>query len=266
MAYAKNIPQNKSDPWFYFVQPLHRFDALWYEEIAKHNYTIHPDDTAFFPLYPWFIQSNALLLHVSYPVAALIVNTILTAVVFFLLYLFTFRNYGQTIAKKTLILYAVFPATFFLLTPYAEPLLFTFVLLALLFAQKGKPLFSVISASFAAMTKPYAVGLILPLFFIYIKYKNRNLKLFSILLLLLVLISFLTIIQFQSHMTHGVSALHNGYAKWGFKIPPPWEPFLSQILIFIYAPFNLSNTINFFVNIFTMTYLITQFRKAKVED
>ncbi len=82
MDFARNIPADLSDPWYHFIQPLHRFDALWYEEIAKTNYKDSPLTTAFFPLYPWIVNGVGNFFGIPYVLSAFFLNTLFTFLVF----------------------------------------------------------------------------------------------------------------------------------------------------------------------------------------
>lgn len=262
MAYARNIPADRFDPWYYYVQPLHRFDALWYEEIAKTTYQNNPLATAFFPLYPFVVNEFAQLIASSYPTSAFIINTILTALVFFLLYYLTFLDYSREIAIRTVLIYATFPATFFLLTPYAEPLLFVFILLALIFAKKKQLFPSVIAGSLAAMTKPYGAVIVLPLLLLFISNKSIKQNFFSCLLLLIIPVSFLGIIKYQDYLVGNFFSIIQAYDKlWEVKIPMFLEPLLSQLEMAFNSPFDLPNDVNLIVVVTTIVFLFQTFKR-----
>ena len=262
MAYSQNIPTDKTDRWYHFVQPLHRFDALLYEQIAKTNYQNNSLTTVFFPLYPWVVNGLAKFIAVTYPISAFIINTVLTALVFFLLYYLTYMDHPKKIAVRTVLIYATFPAAFFLLTPYAEPLFFVFVLLALIFAKKNRLLPTVVTGSLAAMTKSYGVVIVLPLMMLFITKNSIKQKLISILLLLLVPLSFLGVIKYQDHLAGSSFSIFQTYDNlWKGKIPMPLTPLLSQLEVAFNFPFDLPNDVNLIVVIVTIVFLLKTYRK-----
>jgi hypothetical protein len=262
MDFSENIPQDRKDPWFYIVQPLHRFDALWYEEIAKNNYKNQPLTTAFFPLYPWTVNFFAQILHLSYPVSAFFLNTIFTFLVFYLLYYWVQMEHGRKIALRTILIYAFSPVSFFLLVPYAEPLLFLFILFSFIFAKYNRVMLSIISGCFAALVKPYGAVVVVPLSLILLS-KNMSLKKRIGIFLLLVLIpmTFFVVNKYQEYMTSSISSTLNAQFLWGAKIPLPWEPFLSEIQIFLRNPFDLPNSLNLIMVVLSVIFLINTWKK-----
>lgn len=262
MDYAENIPQDRSDPWFYIVQPLHRFDALWYEEIAKNNYKNQPLTTAFFPLYPWTVNFFAQVFSVSYPVSAFFLNTFFTFLVFFLLYYWARMEYGRKIAVRTVIIYAFFPVSFFLLTPYAESLLFIFILLSFVMAKYNRIIFAVIFGNLAMLVKPYGAAIFVPLSLILLS-QNKLLKkrIWILVMLLLIPITFFAVNKYQKYLTNSFSSTLTAQFLWGAKIPLPWEPILSEIQMFLRNPFDLPNSLNLIMVIFSIFFLINTWKK-----
>ena len=265
MDFSEDIPMDKKDPWYFIVSPLHRFDALWYEEIAKNNYKNQPLTTAFFPLFPWIVGSMAKLFHTTFAVSAFFINTFLTSIVFYLLYHLARMDFDENVAFRTVIIYAFFPASFFLLAPYAEPLLFVFILLSLIFAKRANFLLSVVFASLGAMTKPYAVAIVLPLFVIL--HQNFPLKknIFKYFFLSLIPLIFLLVLGYQNFQS--TKSVFFALGK-GWSMQPAWphEPLLAQIKMAIKSPYDLPNDVNFIIVLFTVYYLIRSYKKRQWEN
>ncbi len=262
MDFARNIPADLSDPWYHFIQPLHRFDALWYEEIAKTNYKDSPLTTAFFPLYPWIVNGVGNFFGIPYVLSAFFLNTLFTFLVFFLLYYLTALEYTKKIAIRTTLIYAFFPASFFLLVPYAEPLLFLFILLSFIFAKYNKVILSVICCILAAITKPYGAIVLIPIGLIMLSCnKSFKKRIMIFFLLLLIPLSFLTINKYQESMVNSVSSSLNAQSLWGATIPMPWEPIFSEVKLLLRNPLDLPNSLNLITVISSVLFLIVSWRK-----
>lgn len=266
MDFVRNIPVDRNDSWYYIVQPLHRFDALWYEEVARTNYRGEPLTAKFFPLYPWAVKLLTLVSPATFPVAAFFLNTFLSALAFFLFYYFTLMENDGKIAVRLLAAYAIFPAAFFLLVPYAESLFISFVLACLIFAKKDRPFTATLFAIFATVTKPYGGVLLAPLAYIFWKSKKIKNKIPALLSLILIPLSFFLIAGFQDAMT-GVSlvALRVNSA-WKVTLPLPWDPLLSQAKILLVSPLNLPNDLDFVITAGAIAYLYVSCRKIRRED
>lgn len=261
MDYSQNIPTDRSDPWFFLVQPLHRFDALWYDQIAKTNYRGDPATAAFFPLYVWVIQGGSFLLNLSYSATAYIINTILTFLVFFLLYYLTRLDHSEKVAKRTLCIFAFFPTSFFLLAPYADGLLMVSTLAAFLFARTGKVLLTILAVSLATMTKPYGIVLIIPLMLILLQKKRMSEKITIIFLLLLIPLSFIAISKYQDSMTGVSNAFMYAQTAWKKQFPNPIVVVLTELAFFLRAPLDLPNNLNVLTVIATLVYLFKTWKK-----
>lgn len=262
MDFSEDIPMDKKDPWYFIVSPLHRFDALWYEEISKNNYRNQPLTTAFFPLFPWVVSSIGKLFSSTFAVSAFFLNTFLTSIVFYLLYHLARMDYDENVALRTVIIYAFFPASFFLLAPYAEPLFFVFILLSLIFAKRANFLFTVVFACLAAMTRPYAVAVVLPLFVILLQNFPLRKNMFKYLFLTLIPLIFLLVLGYQNFQsTKSVFyALEKG---WTTHPALPHEPLFAQVKMALNSPYDLPNDINLIIVLFTVYYLIRTYKKRQ---
>lgn len=267
MDFAENIPMDKKDPWYFIVSPLHRFDALWYEEISKNNYRNQPLTTAFFPLFPWIVGSMGRIFHTSFAVSAFFINTFLTSIVFYLLYHLARMDHDENVAFRTVIIYAFFPASFFLLVPYAEPLLFVLFLLSMFLIRKEKIILSILIGSIAAITKPYAAVISLPLAFVIFKNRNiyRTKKKYYFIFLILIPLSYFGISRLQGIMEGAQNSPLLAQFKWGGKIPLPWEPLFFQLSLFSKNLFDLPNDFSLIVMISALLFFFYTYKKIRLE-
>lgn len=265
MDFSENIPMDKKDPWYYIVSPLHRFDALWYEEIAKNNYKNQPLTTAFFPLYPWIVGSIGRIFHTTFAVSAFFINTFLTVIVFYLLYHLARMDYDSNTAIRAVIAFAFFPTSFFLLVPYADVLVLIFILLSIIFARKNFVLFSIISGYLASMTKPYGAAIFLPLLLIFYKSKKIKNKILITLVTLTIPFTFLIVNKYQAYLSGSTVNSISAQQRWGVRIPLPWEPIRSLLSMFTRNPFDLPNTMNLITVIVASIFLIYYWRRVIME-
>jgi hypothetical protein len=95
-----------------------RWDACWYARIATFGYT--PDgSTAFFPLFP-AVERIVALGGPHVVIAGTLVNVIAMAFALWGLYRIAARDHGDAVARRAMLLLAVFPTAFFLLAPFSE--------------------------------------------------------------------------------------------------------------------------------------------------
>ncbi len=113
-----------------------RFDTVWYLRIAAHGYD-RPAAAIFYPLYPALIHAVSWLIP-SPIVAALLVST--TAMFFAVwgMQALLELDWPRSTALRCVILLAVWPASFSLFIPYAEPLVLACTVWSLYFARKDR--------------------------------------------------------------------------------------------------------------------------------
>jgi hypothetical protein len=88
------------------------------------------------PLYPMLVRLLGGMLAGNYLLATLIISTLCTIVAVILLYELGRDLYTDEVGRRTVILFLVFPTTFFLLAGYTEALFLVLVLRFWLFARK----------------------------------------------------------------------------------------------------------------------------------
>ena len=149
---------------------LTQWDGLWYLEIVRNGYprSIPPDITyfqlearaAFFPLYPLLVRAFDRVLPGGDTFAALVVTTALALVAVILVGVLARRLYGNDVAERAMVLFAVFPGSFVLSYAYAEALLIVLAAACLWFLLDERWLLAGVAAALATATRPNGVALI----------------------------------------------------------------------------------------------------------
>lgn len=111
------------------VDATERQDAVWYLRLADDGWSTGDTSAAFFPLYPLAVRAVSRVLPGSDLVAALVVSNLAFLVALLALFALTAEAFGERIARRTIVVAAVFPTAFFFLAPYSESL---FLLLSVL--------------------------------------------------------------------------------------------------------------------------------------
>lgn len=100
-----------------FLNSWNVWDAPHYLELAEKGYAACIEDgkhlfLVFFPLYPWLVRGLHLLIG-NWQAAALILSTVCFALGTVFFYLLITEEYGRTVARKALVLFSVYPFSFF---------------------------------------------------------------------------------------------------------------------------------------------------------
>lgn len=148
--------------WRYSV----RWDAGWYLVIASDGYTYFPlfaSRVAFFPVFPLLIRgANALLPGSDVLAALLIVHLALVAAVIYIYKLITI-DFGEQVARRSVLYLLIYPGAFFFSAVYAESLLLLGFAGALYYARRGNWWVAGLFGMFAGATKLLGLVLIVPL-------------------------------------------------------------------------------------------------------
>lgn len=157
-----------------FIYSLGNFDGAHYILIAKNGYSQY--EQAFFPLYPVFIHYLSLVFLNNYLITGLLISNIC-----FLFGLYIFSRYLKTFFKDphqtlpTLLLFLLFPTSFFLNALYTEGLFFLLLISTLYALKKEKYFLVIILAILSSLTRIVGVFLLIPIFFhIFHKYKSGD--------------------------------------------------------------------------------------------
>lgn len=150
-----------------------RWDAGWYKDIAELGYAIAPRfdeqrNVVFFPLYPLLIRAVRTLTHHT-GMAGLIVSNLCFVIALLLLYRLILRQYGQEIAKASLILVSVYPFSFYYSAMYSEALFFVLTVAAFTFGHRSQWLLAALMAALASATRFIGVTIGIGLLVLYLE-------------------------------------------------------------------------------------------------
>lgn len=153
--------QYKDGLAFKLVGVWERWDACWYGRIASFGYT--PDgSTAFFPLFPALERVVALAgPHVV--IAGMAINLVATALALWGLYRIALRDHGDAVARRAMLLLAVFPTALFLLAPFSEATFLALAVWTIERARRGQWVTAALLATLAGLSRPVGGMLALPL-------------------------------------------------------------------------------------------------------
>jgi hypothetical protein len=116
------------DPgWQNAFTSFERFDALWFLRIASSGYRTGDGSAAFFPLYPLAIRTVSWVMGGHPFAASLLFSNAAIACGLCVVYALTASERSIATARRTVVLVALFPTSFFFFAPYSESL---FLLLA----------------------------------------------------------------------------------------------------------------------------------------
>ena len=143
--------------WSNAVTSLERWDALWFLRIADDGYEAADGSAAFFPLYPLAARAAGAGGH---PLAgATLVANAAALIALVVCYRLTRLEYDDATARRTVLLVALFPTSFFLLAPYSEALFLALALGCVLCARKRRWLAAGGLGALAAATR--SIGIVL---------------------------------------------------------------------------------------------------------
>ncbi|MEA2331040.1 MAG: hypothetical protein QOH58_1178 [Thermoleophilaceae bacterium] len=161
------------------LQPLARWDAVWYLRIAESGYGGSEGRAAFFPLYPLLVRglatpfgaTPAALLLAAYAVALAAFLAALT-----LLHRLVSLELGRPLARPALLLCSVFPFAVYFGAPYSESLFLALAVGAFYAARTGRWAWAGGCAGAAAATRSAGVLLMLPLAIVWWSGRERRLR------------------------------------------------------------------------------------------
>lgn len=142
--------------------PWVRADALWYLSLSRNGYG-GPGTFAFFPVMPLLTRMFTTAFGGDELVAGLVVASVACIVGFTALYLLVEALFDQRAARVVVAGLALFPTSFFLVSPYGEPLLMALGTLAILLAFRHRFAAAAVLAGLAALSRPFGVFIVLPL-------------------------------------------------------------------------------------------------------
>jgi hypothetical protein len=248
--YLHDIAFTTQGPLRAWLEPWYRWDTGWYIHIAYNGYQREDGSIIFAPLYPFAIRLLAPLLGGDYLLAGIVISNLCCILAFFLLYKLVATHHGDQIARRTLLLFAVFPTTFYLMAAYTESLFMALLLGAWIAAEKRRYVWAGIFAFGASLTRSQGWILALPIaYIVYIDPSERLPRPARIVAIL------------KEQLRQPLGALHRGIAViggplgtlayllgmelsglgsvseafsgpiWRTQIAPPWESLIGAIRV-----------------------------------
>jgi len=141
------------------------WDGRWYRMVAARGYLVvpgHQSDTAFFPLYPALLRVGHAV-GLSPNATGLLVSNLALLVGLVALYELVRRWTDEATARRAAVYAAIFPVGYVFSMVYPEALVLAAMSLAGLLAVRGRWTGAAVVAALAALTRPEALFLVLPL-------------------------------------------------------------------------------------------------------
>ena len=214
------------------VEPWQRFDAFWYDYIARNGYATE-SAKAFCPLYPFLIAVFGGLLHGSYALAELLISTVAAAVAFWLLAILVEEDFGIAISRRTVLFTAVAPTAFFLFAGYTEALFLALSVGVFLAARRGKFITAGVLCGLCILCRIQGVLLFAPLLVeVGLHLRRGGLRKSDVAVAATALA--LPLLTFAA-MTQAFRAYGLGWGPvaaqswWGVRTAMPWSVFTSSI-------------------------------------
>jgi len=154
------LPPTLSPGMHNVVTGTDRWDALRFASIASNGYRTGDDDAAFFPGYPITVHAISMVTDLDAPDAALLVSNLAFLGALFALYVLTAREYTDLLARRTVVLVACFPTSFFFMAPYSESSFLLMTILAFMSMRRGRAWLAGSAAFLAASIRSVGVLLV----------------------------------------------------------------------------------------------------------
>ena len=148
-----------------------RWDAVHYMNIALQGYSgVGTGDYNFPPLYPYLTLAFKWLTFSNEIIAGLLISTLATMIAFVLLYKFIREDYDdERLARNTVLVYGLYPTSFFLFAPYTDGLFLCLTVAFFLLLYKRRWILAGILISLASITRIQGVLLVLPFIFEFVR-------------------------------------------------------------------------------------------------
>jgi len=162
-----DVPGRAAPPaiqgWQNAIDATERQDAVWYLRLADEGWSTDAASAAFFPLYPLTVRAVAWVFPDSWPgdelLAALFVSNLAFLGALLALFALTAEAFGDRVARRAIVVAAIFPTAFFFLAPYTESLFLLLSILAFREARHDRWGRVAVFGALAALTR--SVGILL---------------------------------------------------------------------------------------------------------
>ena len=145
--------------WHNAIDATERQDAVWYLRLADEGWSPNDASAAFFPLYPLTVRAVAWVTPGDDLLAALLVSNLAFLGALLALFALTAEAFGDRVARRAIVVAAIFPTAFFFLAPYTESLFLLLSVLAFREARHDRWGRVAVFGALAALTR--SVGILL---------------------------------------------------------------------------------------------------------
>jgi hypothetical protein len=227
-ALTENLPPPDHSLRYLLFGVWERFDTLWYSHIAAYGYD-RPEAVVFFPLYPGLIRIVSLLLPPT--AAALLIATVAAFFLFWGLQELLLADQPPNLVNQSVLVCAVWPASFIFFAGYAESLLFALIVWSLIMARRERWLWALTLGMAAALTKAVGAAVAVPLLIMALR-QNQKLKAIPLLLIPLGSAAFLQYLHWTVHSTF--ASAYTQY--WRTSTAPPWTTLWVSVRTLAHTP------------------------------
>jgi hypothetical protein len=190
-----------------------RLDAAWFMLIADEGYDTQPGRAAaFFPGYPLAIRVVSAIPGVDTLVAEQLISNLAAVGSFFFLYLLTTEEVSESAARRSVLVLAAFPTSFFLVAPYSESLYLFAVLGSFLAARRGRWVLAGSAGAVAGATRQIGI-VVWPALLLVVRRTGRTRRA-ALSVSVAVLGPVLYLAWWQVHAGDALAPLH-AQASWG---------------------------------------------------
>jgi hypothetical protein len=158
-----DVPGRAAPPatqgWHNAIDATERQDAIWYLRLADEGWSTADASAAFFPLYPLSVRVVGWILPGDDLLAALLVSNLAFLGALLALFALTAEAFGDRVARRAIVVAAVFPTSFFFLAPYTESMFLLLSVLAFWEARHDRWGRVAVFGALAALTR--SVGILL---------------------------------------------------------------------------------------------------------
>jgi hypothetical protein len=147
------------------IDALGAWDGRWYRIVARDGYLLVPgrqSDPAFFPLFPILLRGFHAL-GVGYTAAGIVLANAAFLVALVAFHALTRDLFGEPLAHRATVYLAIFPLGYVFSMAYPESLVLAAMALSALAARRGRWRLAAVFAGAAALARPEAIFLSLPL-------------------------------------------------------------------------------------------------------
>jgi len=227
-AFTENLPPPDHSLRYLLFGVWERFDTLWYIHIAAHGYD-RPDAAVFFPLFPGLVRIVSLLIPPM--AAALLISTVAAFFLFWGLQALLLADQPRRLVDQSVLVCAVWPASFIFFAGYPESLLFALIVWSLSMARREHWLAAAALGLAAALTKAVGVVVLVPLLVMAVR-QNQKIKALLVLLVPLGSAGFLLYLHWTVHAT--LASAYEQY--WRTSAAPPWATVWVVVRTLAHAP------------------------------